>query len=47
MEAAEERLDVLAGRVVIEDLVESRLNVRLSTIERIQKGPSYSSSAAM
>ena len=47
VEVAKERLDVLVVRGAAQDLVGSRLKVRLSTIERMQNGPSYSSSAAM
>ena len=46
-EAAKECLDVDLGRVAVQDVEDSRLKVRLSTIDRTQNGPSYNSSAAI
>ena len=47
VEVAEGRRDVGVGRVVVQDQVGDPFEVRMSTIDRIQNGPSYSSSAAM
>ena len=46
MEAAEEGRDVHVRRVVIEDPVGEPLEGALSTIDKTQNGPSYSSSTA-
>src|SRR5512135_1188692 len=47
VETAEEGLDVLGRRGAVQDVVGEPLVGAVSTIERMQNGPSYSSSAAM
>jgi hypothetical protein len=47
LKPTQEGRNVRMIRIVIQDLIEERLKVRLSTIDSTQNGPSYNSSAAM